>query len=56
MKVTVSVGGIATSAARIRALALVREAIAKREAGIVSEQPPQKQNPDANLYQQTRGK
>lgn len=56
MKVTMSIGGIGTSAARMRALALVSEATAKREAGIAAECPPQKQNPDANLYQQTRGK
>jgi hypothetical protein len=56
MKVTMSIGGIATSAARMRALALVSEAIAKREAGIAAERPPQKQSSDANRYQQTRGK
>jgi|GEM_PF-6723698 len=56
MKVSMSIGGIGTSAARMRALALVGEAIAKREADIAAERPPQKQSPDANLYQPTRGK
>ena len=56
MKTTMSIGGIGTSAARMRALALVSEAIAKREANVAAERPPQKQNPNVNLYQKTRGK
>lgn len=36
MNVNVSIGGISTSSARARALALVRNAIAKREAELGS--------------------
>ncbi|AGK58094.1 ExbD/TolR-like translocation protein [Hyphomicrobium denitrificans 1NES1] len=54
MKVDVSIGGIATSASRTRALALIREAIAKREAD--AEKRPKVVNQADNRNQQTRGK
>lgn len=56
MKVDVSIGGIATSASRARALALVREAVAKREAGLTAKRPPMREDRDVNRNRETRGK
>jgi hypothetical protein len=55
MKVDVNIAGIAMSASRTRALALVRDAIAKREAGFGGERPPKLQRDVQNRDQQTRG-
>ena len=56
MKVDVSIGGVATSASRARALALIREAVAKREARLAAERPPMRADQDVNRDQETRGK
>lgn len=56
MKVDVSISGIATSASRTRALALIREAIAKREADAAGEKRFGVAKQADNRNQQTRGK
>jgi hypothetical protein len=56
MKVDVSIGGIATSASRARALSLIREAVANREAGLAGERPPPRAVQDTNSNQNARGK
>ena len=56
MKVDVRIGGIATSASRARALSLIREAVAKREARLAGERPPMRAVQDANRNQNARGK
>jgi hypothetical protein len=56
MKVDVSIGGVATSASRARALTLIQAAVARREAGLAGERPPMRAVQDANRNQDSRGK
>jgi hypothetical protein len=55
VKIDVNIGGVATSARRARAMALIREAVAKREAGLAGERPPMRPEQDVNRNQKTRG-
>lgn len=56
MKVSVSIGGVGTSAARMRAMAFVRQAIAKREAERQDERRLGVAVHADDHQQQTRGK
>lgn len=56
MKMGVSIGGIGTSAARMRALTLVRDAIAKREAEAQGERRASSGNQNDDQHQYTRGR
>jgi hypothetical protein len=56
MKVDVSIGGVATSALRARALTLIQAAVAKREAGLSGERPTRRAVQDVSRNQSARGK
>ena len=56
MRMSVSIGGIGTSAARMRALALVRDAIAKREAEAQGERRASSGSQNVDQHQHMRGK